>query len=136
MMAYVWRKNSNGTTTYLGSSSIWGTWNAGNSSCYNLIQTPTVFGISGVGATTDYRFALSARTYTTAGNSSSSYTVNAIKSEWQSQWSPPTPGAMWSSCVTAGDRQSVDTHDGSSESRGTRVFLPSAGPFAFPAPRG
>lgn len=84
MMAYVWRINSNGSTTFIDAESIWGTWSAGNSSCYNLIQMPDVFGIGGNGATTDYRFALSARTYSTAGDSGSSYTRAGIMSEWQS----------------------------------------------------
>lgn len=84
MMAYVWKKNSNGSTTYIGAKSIWGTWTAGNSSCYNLIQMPDVFGIGGNGATVDYRFALSARTHDVAGDSGSGYVTNQIKSEWQS----------------------------------------------------
>lgn len=78
---YVWKRNSNGSTTFLGSKWRWGSW-LDNGICYNAIDPTVDFGIGVSDTTVDYRFALSARTYDTAGDTGAPYTRKAIKSFW------------------------------------------------------
>lgn len=77
---YVWKRNSDGSTTFVGSKWIWGTW--GNNVCANFIRPSMDFGIGLGGGTTDYRFAITARTHVTAGDTNGPYTRKAIKSFW------------------------------------------------------
>lgn len=77
---YIWRKNSDGSTTYLGHEWSWSIWNESASQCVVSRLTPSfMFDIGRTQTTRDYRFAASARSYAVAGDTNSAYTRNAIK---------------------------------------------------------
>jgi hypothetical protein len=88
VMLYVWKKNGTSSPDYLGTVSKWGSWTAQNSSCSTAVVPNQSFGIGLTQTSTDYRFALGARTYATAGDPNSAYTRKAIKSSRLSAFVP------------------------------------------------
>lgn len=76
---YAWRV-SGGSTSYVGGAWVWGEWESVGKTCITSIKPYSAFGIGRTQTTNDYRFAVTARTYTTAGDAGGSYTREAIRS--------------------------------------------------------
>lgn len=79
---YVWKG-----ADFVGSSWQWGDWISGSCSAAR-IQPSIAFGIGRTETASDYRFAVSARTYPTAGIATGSYTRDAIRSTTSTMFIP------------------------------------------------